>query len=259
VERLAAVAVAVAALIVGVNILQGLALGEVVRTGIAVAIAAVPEGLPAVVTIAMAVGVRRMARRRALVRRLPTVESLGSATVECTDKTGTLTTGEMTVTTLWIAGRELRVTGVDYGPEGTFTGHLPENVADDPDIVTALRIAALANRADVLRVGERWEARGDPTEAALRPPMPHGLLARARQRSVTSHHMLHDVSRSRVRHMNLPFTLDDLLGTFRRYNEAVGPILWLFYLLAVMVIIAAARPIQSGGRLTTTVLALIWL
>ena len=167
-RQLAAVAVAVAALIAALNLLQGIALATVVRTGIAVAIAAVPEGLPAVVTIAMAIGVHRMARRHALVRRLPTVDSLGSATVVCTDKTGTLTTGDMTVPTLWVAGREIRVTGIGYAPEGHFLeGDVPFVAGDDPDVATALRIAALANRADLTRVGERWEVRGDPTEAAL--------------------------------------------------------------------------------------------
>jgi Ca2+-transporting ATPase len=166
--QLAVVAVAVAALIATLNLLQGIELATVIRTGIAVAIAAVPEGLPAVVTIAMAIGVHRMARRHALVRRLPTIESLGSATVVCTDKTGTLTTGDMTVTTLSIAGREIRVTGTGYAPEGRFLeGELPFVAGDDPDVAIALRIAALANRANLTRVGERWEIRGDPTDAAL--------------------------------------------------------------------------------------------
>jgi Ca2+-transporting ATPase len=167
-RQLAVVAVVVAALIAVINLVQGIGLATVVRTGIAVAIAAVPEGLPAVVTIAMAIGVHRMARRHALVRRLPTVESLGSATVVCTDKTGTLTTGDMTVTTLSVADREIRVTGTGYTPEGRFLeGEMPFAAGDDPDVATALRIAALANRADLTRVGDRWEVRGDPTDAAL--------------------------------------------------------------------------------------------
>lgn len=167
-RQLAVVAVAVAALIAGVNLLQGVELVTVIRTGIAVAIAAVPEGLPAVVTIAMAIGVRRMARRHALVKRLPTVEALGSATVVCTDKTGTLTTGDMTVTTLAVAEREIRVTGAGYAPVGHFLeGEQPVSVGDDPDVATALRIAVLANRANLSLMGERWEINGDPTEAAL--------------------------------------------------------------------------------------------
>ena len=167
-KQLAAIALAVAALIVGVAILQGIGLAEAVRTGIAIAIAAVPEGLPAVVTIAMAIGVRRMAMRHALVRRLPTIETLGSTTVVCTDKTGTLTTGDMTVTHLSVSGRDIRVTGTGYEPVGSFLEKDTSfSAGNDPDIATALRIAALANRADVTRVGDRWEIRGDPTDAAL--------------------------------------------------------------------------------------------
>ena len=166
--QLAAIALVVAALIVGVDLLQGIEVAEAVRTGIAVAIAAVPEGLPAVVTIAMAIGVHRMAKRQALVRRLPTIESLGSTTVICTDKTGTLTTGDMTVTHLSIAGRDIRITGTGYSPVGTFIEKDASiSARTDPDVAIALRTAALANRADLTRVGDRWEIRGDPTDGAL--------------------------------------------------------------------------------------------
>src|SRR5690606_4271888 len=120
-RRLVWVTLAVAGVVVGLGMLRGEALGPMLETGIALAIAAVPEGLAAVSTVALAVGVARMARRNALVRRLPAVESLGSATTVCTDKTGTLTAGEMTVTTLWVAGREYRVGGTGYRPEGGFT------------------------------------------------------------------------------------------------------------------------------------------
>src|SRR5690606_33532998 len=133
-------------------------------------VAAIPEGLPAVVTIALAVGVQRMLRRRAIIRRLPAVETLGCATVICSDKTGTLTRNEMTVTRLWLGGREIEVTGTGYVPKGEF---LSEGERIDPsrdaDLRLALRIAATCNHARLQRTpdGGGWQALGDPTEAAL--------------------------------------------------------------------------------------------
>lgn len=167
-SRLALAAIGIAIVIALFAFVQGEPLATVLQTGIAVAIAAVPEGLPAVVTIAMAVGVRRMARRRALVRRLPAVESLGSTTVICTDKTGTLTAGEQTAVTTWIAGRELTITGSGYSPEGALLedGAPVELDAEGP-LRDAFRVAALANHAQVTRGEGGWEAHGDPTDAAL--------------------------------------------------------------------------------------------
>lgn len=167
-RRLVWVTLAVAAVVAGLGLLRGGSAAETFRIAIALAIAAVPEGLPAVATIALAVGVRRMARRRALVRRLATVESLGSVTVICTDKTGTLTGGEMTVTVVQAGDREVEVTGTGYAPVGELRDSgMPVEARDDPLLELALRVGALANRAELVRDGAGWSVRGDPTEAAL--------------------------------------------------------------------------------------------
>ncbi len=111
-------ALGIVALLFALGLLRGTKLFDLIMTSISLAVAAVPEGLPAVVTVALSIGVSRMARRRALVRRLPAVETLGSTTVICTDKTGTLTVGEMTVRALYVAGVSYEVTGEGYGPGG---------------------------------------------------------------------------------------------------------------------------------------------
>ncbi|HEU4455705.1 MAG TPA: HAD-IC family P-type ATPase [Longimicrobium sp.] len=179
------VAVAAAGVVAVLGWIRGTPAALALETAIALAIAAVPEGLPAVSTIALAVGVRRMARRRALVRRLPAVEALGSVTVVCTDKTGTLTAGEMTVTGLWAGGREYGVTGAGYAPEGEIRIGGAEAEAREGDALHAvLRIGALANRADLERGAGGWKIHGDPTEAALlvlarKAGMDHDALLRA--------------------------------------------------------------------------------
>ena len=115
---LARAALVVVALVVALGLLRGLPVMQMVIFSIALAVAVVPEALPAVVTISLALGAQRMVQRNALVRRLPTVETLGSTTVICSDKTGTLTTGEMTVRELFVAGEAVGVTGVGYAPQG---------------------------------------------------------------------------------------------------------------------------------------------
>jgi Ca2+-transporting ATPase len=167
-RRLVWLTLGVAGLVTVLGLVRGEELWLMVETGIALAIAAVPEGLPVVATIALAVGVRRMARRNALVRRLPSVETLGSVTVICTDKTGTLTAGEMTVTALMVAERTLRVTGVGYEPVGEFKlDDASVQPAQIDGAELALRIGMLSNRAAIREDEEGWHALGDPTEAAL--------------------------------------------------------------------------------------------
>jgi Ca2+-transporting ATPase len=167
-RRLALVTLGVAAFVVAVGLWRGGSWGFVLQTALALAIAAVPEGLPAVATITLAVGVSRMARRHALIRRLPAVETLGSATVVCADKTGTLTAGQMAVSAIVVNGRELSVTGTTYEPLGEFhDGDRVLLASHDVVLREALTIGALANRADLVRENGEWRAVGDPTEVAL--------------------------------------------------------------------------------------------
>lgn len=146
---------------------------ESFMVAVSLAIAAVPEGLPAVVTISLALGMREMVRRHALIRKLSSVETLGSATVICSDKTGTLTQNEMTVTRLWADGEFISVTGSGYAPKGEFTkDDEPVSLEKYPAVKTALWIGTLNNDAQLERAGEQagqetYRMIGDPTEGAI--------------------------------------------------------------------------------------------
>lgn len=167
-KLLARSALAVVAIIVAAGLLRGQPFIEMFLFGIALAVAVVPEALPAVVTISLAIGVQRMVRRNALVRRLPAVETLGSTSVICSDKTGTLTRGEMTVRQLHVDGRTLDVSGAGYEPVGTFSEGGSEVKLSGP-VLRLLEAAALASDAHVSRKGDThgWFVNGDPTEGAL--------------------------------------------------------------------------------------------
>ncbi len=147
------------------GLVRGVPLLEMFLTAVSLAVAAVPEGLPAVVTIALALGVQRMVRRHVLIRKLPSVETLGCTSVICSDKTGTLTQNEMTVRALVVGNREIRVTGDGYAPRGEF--HSSEGRLEptsDAELLLALRIGALCNGASLAPGGGIV---GDPTEVAL--------------------------------------------------------------------------------------------
>jgi len=183
-------AVALVTFIVG--IVRGNPWAEMFKAAVALAVGAIPEGLPAVVTIMLAVGVSRMARRKAIIRNLPAVEALGSTTVICSDKTGTLTQNQMTVRAAWVqptrasaAGTEYEFTGAGYDPagmvrvSGAAKGAEGERIAVDehPALREMLICGALCNDAELLKThgaaetgkgtAGQWEIRGDPTEAAL--------------------------------------------------------------------------------------------
>ncbi|MFQ6057320.1 MAG: calcium-transporting P-type ATPase, PMR1-type [Anaerolineae bacterium] len=157
---------AVVAVVSLLGIFRGHALLEMFLWGVSLAVAAVPEALPAVVTGALAIGVQRMARRNAIVRRLPAVETLGCTTFICSDKTGTLTKNEMTVRRIWLDGEAIEVTGVGFEPKGEFIcGTNP--LEGNKSLNLLLKTALLCNDAHLGRKSEAWSIIGDPTEGAL--------------------------------------------------------------------------------------------
>ncbi|KAF0202095.1 MAG: P-type HAD superfamily [Gallionellaceae bacterium] len=143
-------------------------IGDMFIATVSMAVAAIPEGLPAVLTITLAFGVQRMAKRSAIIRRLPAVEALGSVTVICTDKTGTLTRNEMTVQRVLTANQDFEVSGAGYAPHGGFSIEGKETlIAENTDTLDLLRAGLLCNDAAVHESGGEWRIAGDPTEGAL--------------------------------------------------------------------------------------------
>ncbi len=166
--QLGAAALGIAVLVVIIGLLSGRALSDIFLTGLSLAVAIVPEGLPAVVTITLALGAMAMARQKAVARRLQAVETLGAASVICTDKTGTLTENRMTATQIWMAHGLAPVTGTGYDPAGhiSLSGDRVR-AADDPVLARALTTAVTCTHALLSHDTDGWHMMGDPTEGAL--------------------------------------------------------------------------------------------
>ncbi len=164
-----------AVITVAIGLLRGEPLVDMFLAAVALAVGAIPEGLPAAVTITLAIGVSRMARRRAIIRKLPAVETLGSTTVICSDKTGTLTENQMTVQEVAAGGHIYRVAGGGYAPEGAITNAEGRAVASSqhggpvapPALVETLRAGSLCNDSSIFFEDGHWHVNGDPTEGAL--------------------------------------------------------------------------------------------
>ena len=156
------------AVVLIVGLLRGESLDEIATAAIVLAVTAIPEGLPAAITVTLAIGVARMARRRAIIRKLPAVETLGSTTVICSDKTGTLTQNQMTVRRLVVGESIFEVTGNGYEPTGEILRQERALLPGENDGVTECLLASLAcNDGAVVQNEGRWNAQGDPTEVAL--------------------------------------------------------------------------------------------
>jgi len=162
---IAALAISMSVMILG--IIRGLPFLDMLLFGVALAVAAVPEALPAVVTGSLAIGMHRMAKRNALVRKMPAVETLGSTTVICSDKTGTLTKGEMTVRKIYAGNELISVSGVGYEPKGEFHAERDSGILQSEHFSLLMNGSLLCNDAELMLEGDKWLIRGDPTEGAL--------------------------------------------------------------------------------------------
>lgn len=212
-KKLGLLTVIVVVAIIGLGLLRGLKLLDVFLFALAGAVSSIPEGLPAVLTITLAVGVNRMARNNAIIRKLHAVDTLGAATVIVTDKTGTLTTNQMTVKEIFGSGKLTKVGGVGFKPTGNFTQNDEKiNPNDQPDLLFTLEAAALCNDAQLIEHihngKKEWEAAGDPTETAL-------LVAAAK-----SGHQRQNLVQEKPRIDEIPFSSEKkFMTTFHKALE----------------------------------------
>jgi P-type Ca2+ transporter type 2C len=162
------VAILLTVLVVAVGVLQGQELYTMFLAGVSLAVAAIPEGLPAIVTVALSLGVQKMIKKNAIVRKLPAVETLGCASVICSDKTGTMTQNKMAVTHLWSSGQTWQVDGVGYEPKGQFyRNDKPINPKDEKALQQMLMFGMLCNHSRLIQKDAEIMIDGDPTEGAL--------------------------------------------------------------------------------------------
>lgn len=161
------ICLAVCGMVTLLGIMRGEDIVTMLMAGISLAVAAIPEGLPAIVTVVLALGVQRMAKRNAIVRKLPAVETLGCTTVICSDKTGTLTQNQMTVKKVATADRIYEIEGTGYEPIGRLITSDHQTAVPDQNLKTLMEIAINCNHSEINKINTQYEVQGDPTEAAL--------------------------------------------------------------------------------------------
>lgn len=229
---------ALAALTFLVGIWRGQPAIDTFMAAIALAVAAIPEGLPAAVTVTLAIGVSRMARRRAIIRKLPAVEALGSTTVICSDKTGTLTQNQMTVQQVAVNGVCYEITGVGYIPSGQILHQGRPSEVTNVAMLECLKAGLLCNDSAMIEKDGRWEVQGDPTEGALIvsagkaglvPEVERAQLPRLDAIPFESQHQymatLHDAGANRPRLVYVKGALESILPKCAVALEASGQVI----------------------------------